>query len=204
MDPVVVLFVHRQSIYMLKRGTDCWDRRRDARRFAGEGPVIAHPPCRTWGSLSHLANAPTDEHEMALWARDTVRRCGGVMEHPQRSRMFGKEGGLPMPGDPPDAWGGWTLLVDQFDWGHKASNPTHLYIVGTRDVPAMPAKRTDTPKFFTCSNGSRLKKHKGSPGWRPCLHEPERSATPPAFADWLLALARLCKHNKALTDSGLN
>lgn len=51
---LVVLFVRDQSHYKVM-GLDCYDRRRDARTFAGTGPVIAHPPCRTWGNLRTVA-----------------------------------------------------------------------------------------------------------------------------------------------------
>jgi hypothetical protein len=44
---VTVLFVRAQSIYKLLPRCDCYDRRRDARQFAGNAPVVAHPPCRT-------------------------------------------------------------------------------------------------------------------------------------------------------------
>lgn len=35
---------------------DCWDMERDALNWPGGNSVIAHPPCRAWGQLSHMEN----------------------------------------------------------------------------------------------------------------------------------------------------
>lgn len=72
---LAVLFVRDQSIYKAM-GLDCYDRRRDARTFAGAGPVIAHPPCRTW----FKSRVPQWEREatppaFAAWLVELARRC---------------------------------------------------------------------------------------------------------------------------------
>lgn len=172
---VAALFVRTDSCYRELRGVDCWDVGRDARSYSGPGPVIAHPPCRAWGRLRHWAKPRPDEKALALFAVDTVRRCGGVLEHPHGSTLWGAKQ-LPLPGHAPDAWGGWTLLVDQGWWGHAAPKPTYLYIVGcTRaDVGELPVQ-------LRRAAGRTLD-----------LSPADRERTPPAFARFLVDVASKC------------
>jgi hypothetical protein len=83
--------------------------------------------------------------------------------------------------------------VDQFHWGHRAAKPTRLYVVGCSpaDVPATP-HRDGEPEFcITQGHGIR----EGDELFKSRLPDWERAATPPAFAQWLVTLARLCRHN---------
>ena len=187
--PVSELFLTDQSVYKTLPGCDCWDKKRVARRFAGDGPVIAHPPCRTWGNLKTVATkAPPDEHALGTWAIDQVRRCAGVLEHPAGSTLFEetKCGSLLEP----DEWGGWILEVDQWHWGHPAAKPTRLYIVGcaVKDVPACPNREGTPDRCITQGHGIRI----GHPLFKSRVTQYEREATPPAFAKWLVELARRC------------
>jgi len=84
-NDVTVLFTQHNSIYE-KLQADCWDIVRDARNYRGENPVVAHPPCRAWGQLSHMAKPRPDEKELAFFAIEQVRRVGGVLEHPAASK----------------------------------------------------------------------------------------------------------------------
>ena len=52
---VAALFCRRDSNYKLLPGVDVYDADRDARTYDGPHPVIAHPPCRGWGELRHMA-----------------------------------------------------------------------------------------------------------------------------------------------------
>lgn len=180
---VPILFCRHDSIYRTLEGTDVYDEDRDARTWPGGCPVVAHPPCRTWGCLKAFARAPPHEHALAPWAVEQVQRWGGVLEHPKGSSLW-KELGLPKPGDPPDEHGGWTLEVDQFHWGHKARKRTWLYIVGTTTVPPLP-HRSGAPTHCVGRPGGPRKV-----GQKPCCQHWEREATPKAFAKWLLALAK--------------
>jgi hypothetical protein len=194
-----VLFVRADSIYKTLPGVECYDAARDALTWPGGCPVVAHPPCRTWGSLKHLAKAPAHEHALAVWAVAQVRHWGGVLEHPARSTLF-RECGCALPDGLPDDAGGFTLEVDQFHWGHLASKPTCLYVVGCdrADVPAMP-HRDGEPERLICPYARAKKIRKGDPGWKPSLHHAARERTPPAFAQWLVELARRCsKHNAGI------
>ena len=81
MKEVSALFVVKNSVYK-KMGLNCYDIERNALTFDNRGPIIAHPPCRSWGQLSHLCNYDKKEHQLTLWAIRKVRSCGGVLEHP--------------------------------------------------------------------------------------------------------------------------
>lgn len=198
MQTVAVLFARADSTYKTMLGTDVWDAERDARRWPGGAPVVAHPPCRAWGQLRQLANPRPDEKALALYAVEKVRRFGGVLEHPERSTLW-PVAGLPAPGER-DEWGGWTLPISQRWWGHRAEKATRLYIVGCEpvDIPLMPLALGEATHVCGSSgrrsDGGRL--HKGDRGWRPEISKAEREHTPPLLAAWLVELARRCKAHK--------
>ena len=102
---VAVLFARADSCYKALPGCDVWDAERDARRWPGGCPVVAHPPCRAWGRLRHFAKPRPDEKALALWAVEQVRKFGGVLEHPASSTLW-PAAGLPAPGarDPESNW----------------------------------------------------------------------------------------------------
>lgn len=171
---VAVLYARSDSCYFdLVR--DVFDIKRDARTYAGSFPVVAHPPCRAWGSLRHLAKPRPDEKLLALDALAKVRRFGGVLEHPMGSSLW-SHSQLPLPGALPDSYGGFTLLVEHGWWGHPAPKPTYLYIVGISRaaLPAIPFQ---------------LQRAAGSVSSLPTS---EREKTPLLFAEWLVSLASSC------------
>lgn len=193
--PVAVLFARADSVYKMLPGCDVWDIDRDARRWPGGAPVVAHPPCRAWGKLRHFAKPRHDEKELALLAVGQVRAWGGVLEHPAQSTLW-QAAGLPMPGAGRDRFGGWTLPVDQDWWGHRAEKATWLYIVGCApaELPPLPL-RLEEPTHVVAMSKDRLKGGritKGHPRWRPEVTKAERERTPPPFAVWLVAVARRC------------
>lgn len=202
MQTIAALFVRADSIYKTLPGVDCYDINRDARTWPGGCPVVAHPPCRTWGTLKAWAKAPPHEHGLALWAVEQLRRWGGVLEHPAASDLW-REAQLPEPDWLPDQWGGWTLQCDQFHWGHLARKRTRLYIVGAKpaDLPEMP-RRSGSPSHCVTSLSRRAHNSRtGRPEASPCSALPElgqkqREKTPPDFADWLVELARRCGAGK--------
>lgn len=183
---VAALFVRADSVYKSLPGVDCWDVSRDARSWPGGCPVVAHPPCRAWGQMRHFAKPRPDEKALALLAVDQVRRFGGVLEHPRKSRLW-PEAGLPMPGEV-DMFGGWTLPIFQFWWGHRAEKATFIYIVGCApsNIPVMPLKLGEPSHVVGLWSGrdrSRARKQIGSA---------ERERTPPELARWLVDLASRC------------
>lgn len=182
---VAVLFARGDSIYRAIPGCDVWDIERDARRWPGGAPVIAHPPCRAWGCLRAFAKPRPDERALAPWAVEQVRRWGGVLEHPRGSTLWA-HCGLPRPGQPRDVYGGWTLQIDQHRFGHLAEKMTWLYVVADT-VPLLPPPRPHSPTHVVApSHGIRA----GHPGYRKHLPKPDRERTPPLFALWLVDLAR--------------
>ena len=182
---VAVLFARTDSIYKQLPGCDVWDIERDARKWPGGCPVVAHPPCRAWGRLRHFSKPRHDEKELALFAVDKVRLFGGVLEHPTASTLWAAAN-LPRPGCGRDEFGGWSIQVPQFWWGHRAMKSTWLYIVGIepRDIPAIPLVLGEAPctvGLFSGRDRARCRKE---------ISKAEREATPPDFAAWLCRVAR--------------
>lgn len=174
---VAALYVDvRRGPYARIPGVEVWGVREDARRYAGPWPVVAHPPCGPWGRLSHLCKH--QDAEAAPAAVAAVRRWGGVLEHPEWSKLW-QRCGLPLPGAGVDEWGGWSMAVDQRWWGHDARKRTWFYVVGATspDVPPVPRPVFESPPVLELANQSRERRH----------------LTPPALAVWLVELARRCQ-----------
>lgn len=188
---VAALYVERGGPYFTLDGVDPWDQARDARTYNGPDPVIAHPPCGPWGELRHLYKG--NEHDCAGYAIAAVRRWGGVMEHPHKSK-FWAVAGVSAPDEDPDQYGGFTVDVNQVSWGHVARKRTRLYFVGvSRDLVLSTIRTGGTPTHW-CS-GTRNPNHRGGtvpPGIKVCSAQ-QRRRTPPAFAQWLVELARTAK-----------
>lgn len=182
---IAALFVRQDSAYKALPGLDCYDIDRDARKWPGGSPAIAHPPCRAWGRLRQFAKPREDEKERGIWAVQQVRAHGGVLEHPKESTLFA-HCGMPRPGQFPDEFGGYTIAIDQFHFGHRAEKATWLYIVGCEpdDLPAIPVREgSPTHCVRPTKSYPRL----------PSITKPEREHTPPALTLWLAEVAHRCK-----------
>lgn len=182
---VAALYVRADSIYKRLPAVDAWDIERDARHYVGPAPVVAHPPCRAWSRLRHFAKPRLDEKELAIIAIAQVRQFGGVLEHPSGSLLW-RDANLPPP-KCLDEFGGHTLPISQKWFGHKAEKRTWLYIVGLPParLPPYPLalhQATHTAGKWSGRDRSRQ---------RPELSKADRERTPPLFADWLVAIARL-------------
>jgi hypothetical protein len=189
MDTVAVLFARGDSVYKTLPGCDVWDAERDARKWPGGSAVVAHPPCRGWGRLAHMAKPRFDELNLAVFAVDQVRRFGGVLEHPAWSKLWARCD-LPAPGTR-DAFGGWTLPIHQHWFGHRAEKSTWLYIVGCppADIPEMPLV-LGKAHFVVGTSGRR--KDGSRLGVAREITKPEREHTPIDLVKWLVELARRC------------
>lgn len=177
---IAVLFARKDSIYKQMAQCDVYDIERDARNYSGGLPVVAHPPCRAWGRLRHFAKPRHDEKQLAFFAVDMVRKCGGVLEHPNASTLW-EAAGLPAPGER-DIHGGWSMVVNQHWWGHRAEKATLLYVCGCepRNIPTMP---------ISLNEPTHVVQTRKRNDYRPHISKKEREATPPDFAIWLCELA---------------
>lgn len=127
---IAALYVETDGGYFGMPGVDPWDEVRDARRYTGPAPVVAHPPCQRWGRYFH--GAPNKPNQFRLGedqgcfaaALTSVRNYGGVLEHPAHSRAW-EFFGL----NTPPAAGGWvkadnrggyTCHVEQGHYGHMS------------------------------------------------------------------------------------
>jgi hypothetical protein len=140
MNTIAALFVETDGCYYGLPGVDPWDIERDARRYQGPWPVVAHPPCQRWGRYWH--GSPSKPHQYQLGADGgcfatalhAVRIYGGILEHPKDSRAWEWFGLNKPPHDggwvESDFMGGWTCCVSQGHYGHLAGKPTWLYAVG--------------------------------------------------------------------------
>jgi hypothetical protein len=188
---VAALYVARGGPYWDLPGVDPWDVQRDARLYAGPWPVVAHPPCASWCQLAPVNQTRWgrpigDDGGTFAAALAAVRRWGGVLEHPAYSLAWPRYG-LPRPGR-----GGWTQSLDdpgmttevcQSAYGHPARKRTWLYAVGV-DPCALDWR--DLRGGGVIGGGV----HTGESVGRPKIESLTAEATPAAFRDVLLDLAR--------------
>lgn len=184
MRTVAALYIDPRGPYPKMPGVECWDERRDARNYRGPHPVVAHPPCGPWGDMRHLCKS--QPRDLAPHAVGQVQCWGGVLEHPKRSRLWPALG-LPLPGEGYDRMGGYTVEVEQVDWGHKCRKPTWLYIVGA-DPGLIPRMPPGTPTHAIFYGDWERSGHAGPPLL--AASKEIRRRTPPAFAELLVGLAR--------------
>jgi hypothetical protein len=138
---VAALFVQPNGVYP-RLGLDCWPEERDARRYTADYPVIAHPPCAAWGAYSKptpksLARGPLrgDDGGCFASALESLRRCGGVLEHPRGSHAFEAFGIVaPVRGSWTRQEDLWVCEVDQGCYGHRAKKATWLIYASREGV----------------------------------------------------------------------
>lgn len=183
---IAVLFARADSAYKQFPEFDVYDIDKDAREFCKKMPVLAHPPCRAWGQLSHMANPREGEKQLAYFALAQVRLNGGVLEHPASSRFF-KEANLPI-GMLTDEFGGFTIEIDQFDFDHVAHKATKLYICGIKrdDLPFLPEKNYNSTDRSICGNVKGTKR---------CTQY-QREYTPILLIDWLRKVCLRIKNDR--------
>jgi hypothetical protein len=204
---IAALYVRAGGHYFGLPGVDPWDQKRDARKYRGPWPVVAHPPCQRWGrmyfgqplAVSKGAEklAVGDDGGCLDAAYTALVEFGGVLEHPRGSRAWAHLG----LNEPPDAggWvedgrGGWTCCVEQGRYGHYARKATWLLVYG---VPRELLPELDwgvspwTPDpAIVARMGLKKAKRLGDVGSRGGGKDsPIRIDTPPLFRDLLLSIA---------------
>ena len=209
MNTVAALYVQTGGSYFNLPSVDPWDEARDARKYAGPHPVIAHPPCQRWGKL--WAGQPLwikrtgerkikgDDGGCFAAALDAVRRYGGVLEHPWGSHAWPhfninvppRKGGWIAAELPGVARYGWTCCVEQGRYGHYARKPTLLYAVGC-DLPDLDWGHSEArfPQWAIEKNGLKYCKRAGELAFQGGGKDSgPRIGTPEPFRDILIKIA---------------
>jgi hypothetical protein len=193
---IAALFVANPGCYIGLPGVDPWDKERDARLYAGPWPVVAHPPCQLWVNFAALNfkrwggehNRPGNDGGCFASALANVRRVGGVLEHPASSnawRAHALERPVRLGWQTAGQRSGWVCEVWQSAYGHLARKRTWLYY----DGPPPPELDWRRPTgSMQIGKFDRIK---------PTLYGPKASATPLAFRDMLLDLARRAGNGRA-------
>ena len=192
---VAALYVQTNGCYFGLPNVDPWDEQRDARKYAGPWPVVAHPPCARWCRLAGLVEARYGERFKRgedggcfAAALAAVRKWGGVLEHPADTKAWAAHD-LPKPRR--GAWmktfcGGWVTQVAQSSYGHQARKLTWLYCFGIDAPPVLNWQiAPHSARLSYCQNRGVAKVR--------MMHAKERSATPAPFRDLLLGIAKQCK-----------
>jgi hypothetical protein len=205
---IAALFVQTGGVYFGLPNVDPWDEPRDARKYHGPYPVVAHPPCQRWGRYwgggpnVKVPKLKGDDSGCFWFAFSHVRHFGGVLEHPEASHAWTEFGLNKPPRDglwvPADFNGGWTCCVEQGHYGHRARKATWLY-----------AHKTALPELiWGPSSGARLDEgFHSSEERRQCraigqvprkrLSRLECLSTPIQFRDLLISIAESANKSKA-------
>lgn len=214
---IAALYVETGGCYFGLPGVDPWDEARDARRYAGPYPVVAHPPCARWSRLAGFTQARFGLKRGAdggcfAAALAAVHRYGGVLEHPAHSDAW-KHFSLPKPSGT-DGWtlglfGGASCYVEQGRYGLPVKKATWLYAFGV-ELPELrwgytPDSDGEQPNGEFGGMDAWRDRFKGrKESWvaskdkprgpngerRRASHLGLTSTTPPVFRDVLIAMAQ--------------
>ena len=198
---IAALYVETNGCYAGLPDVDPWDVERDARRYGGHHRVVAHPPCQRWGRFWHGSTRRPHQFEKGddggcfAAALASVRRWGGVLEHPADSHAWAAFGLTPPPRacgwHAADFEGGWTCYVEQGFYGHLSRKPTWLYAHGV-DLPSLrwgKGEQRIHPRALELHGYEKARRI----GMMAMVGGKDktaiRNATPPAFRDLLLSIA---------------
>lgn len=188
---IAALFVQPAGAYAGIPGVDLWDEARDARKYVGTDPVVAHPPCGRWCKPLAKVNQTRYGHKIGddggafRHALMTVLANGGVLEHPANSYAWDHyQLQKPKRGSWQYAGWYWITEVSQSAYGHKARKNTWLLYKGDTAPPS--ALDWSDPKGTHLTSWLQRTSRAA-----PRITKKEADKTPPAFRDLLISLARL-------------
>lgn len=199
---IAALFVLKNSHYFDDPRVLPYSEGWDARNYKGPWPVIAHPPCARWCLLAPLVQAIHgykigDDGGLFKFALDTVRKFGGVLEHPAYSLAWAKYG-LTKPLScrkktetqiftEPDEYGGYSVELAQRNYGHAARKLTWLYIVRAPKPTVIRGLGPAATKRIGAHN------RRGVPNKDTYLKGDASLRTPEAFNNFLVEIALSAK-----------
>ena len=190
---LAVLYVQPNGCYSGLPGIDTWDEKRDARGYQGPYPVVAHPPCQLWGRFAIINykrwggehNRPGNDGGCFSAAVESVRRWGGVLEHPAYSNAWATHHLLKPIGI---GWqqmgaGQYVCEVWQSAYGHLARKKTWLFYFGVCHPLDLDWSRPQG------SHQIGFHDQRGKDRNKPTISGKKASATPERFRDALIRLA---------------
>lgn len=190
---IAVLYAQPDGCYANLPGVDLWDESRDARKYDGPHPVVAHPPCQLWGNLARVNykrwggehNRPGNDGGCFRSALSAIRAWGGVLEHPKNSQAFACHN-IAKPvgaGWQQQITGEWVCEVWQSAYGHRANKATWLIYVGDSPPNELIWERPQG------THQVGFQDQRGKERNKPTLSKREANATPIPFRNALLQLA---------------
>lgn len=200
---IAALFVQARGVYFGVPGVDPWDEARDARKYDGPWPVVAHPPCARWGRYWHggpnvrVRRVRGDDGGCFASAISSVQKFGGILEHPEASAAWLAFRLAPPPRAggwvPAGLWApGWTCCVEQGCYGHRARKATWLYAVTERKPPDLvwgPSKAS--VRLDAGFHSAEARRAAGGHVAHQRMSGREVAATPVKFMEALLSIVEL-------------
>lgn len=201
---IAALFVETDGCYFGLDGVDPWDEPRDARKYGGPWPVVAHPPCQRWGRFWHGSTRKPHQYKLGddggcfEAALRSVRQWGGVLEHPADSHAW-KAFALTPPLKSgrwciADPFGGLACHVEQGFYGHFSRKPTWLYAFNTCAVMFDLHWGRGEQRLHPVARAKHGYEKARRIGMMAMVGGKDktkiRNATPPAFRDILISIAR--------------
>ena len=234
---IAALYVETDGCYFGLDDVEPWDIKRDARKYVGPHPVVAHPPCQRWGRMARGGPSASGTQQVGddggcfNAALEALSEFGGVLEHPCDSKawdyfglkkpqrhsgwywspgptLFAGERGddgvvrFARNGRRPGEW--WTCYVEQGHYGHMSRKPTWLLTQGLTlgsQLPQLNWSRGEQRlhPIALARHGYEKARRIGITAMIGGKDKTKiRNATPPAFRDLLVDIARTVRVQAAL------
>lgn len=196
---IAALYVEKEGCYFNLPNVDPWDEDRDARKYKGPYPIVAHPPCARWGR--YWSGGPSskrrfkkgDDGGCFLHALQAVRKWGGVLEHPAESSAWEAHGLAHPPKSggwiKADDFQGYTCHVEQGHYGHRSRKPTWLYSCKTSPPSIHWGVSSPIESVNSIPQEPRPGVRASRRGILERMSRKQRLATPIPFRDLLITIA---------------